>query len=83
MKEVTEDSIYRIGSLSKLITVYLFLLEVGPSYWNHAITEYIPELEAAASNCLARKDPIECTDWHAVTLGALASHMAGVPRDCM
>lgn len=83
VKEVTEDSIYRLGSLCKLITVYLFLIEVGPSYWNQAITEYIPELEAAASNCSALEDPIDCIDWHAVTLGALASQMAGVPRDCM
>lgn len=79
---VTKDSIFRIGSGSKLITVYLFLLEAGPKWWNHPITEFIPRLADAAKACSATQDPIDCLDWDDVTLGALASHMAGVPRDC-
>ncbi|CAJ2501454.1 Uu.00g043070.m01.CDS01 [Anthostomella pinea] len=81
VKQVTEDSVYRIGSGSKLITVYLFLIEVGAKYWNHPITEFVPQLADAAKNCSAAKDPVDCTDWNDVTLGALASHMAGMPAD--
>ena len=80
--KVTEDSIYRIGSLSKLITAYLFLVEAGPKYWNHPITDFIPELAAAAKKCSAASDPVNCIDWSEITVGAVASHMGGLPRDC-
>lgn len=80
--EVTPDSIYRIGSLSKLITIYLFLIEAGPRWWNYPITEFVPQLEVAALACRAAENAVDCVDWDAVTLGALASHMAGLPRDC-
>lgn len=83
VKHVTEDSVYRIGSGSKLITVYLFLIEAGWKYWGHPITEFIPQLKSAAQNCSATSNAVDCIDWDEVTLGALASHMAGLPRDCM
>jgi hypothetical protein len=59
------------------------MIEAGPNYWSHFITEYIPELKTAASGCSASEDPINCIDWDEITLGALASHTAGLPRDCM
>lgn len=82
VKHVTENSIYRIGSVSKLLTIYLFLIEAGPSYWNHPITEFVPALATAAEKCSAARDAVDCIDWTDITLGALASHMAGIPRDC-
>lgn len=81
-KHVSEDSIYRVGSLSKLITIYLFLIEAGSKYWNHPITEFVSQLADATRNCSAIKNAVDCVDWNEVTLGALASHMAGIPRDC-
>ena len=82
VKNVTENSIYRIGSVSKLITVYLFLTELGPKYWNRPVTEFVPRLKQAAENCSASEDSADCADWDAITLGSLASHMAGIGRDC-
>jgi CubicO group peptidase (beta-lactamase class C family) len=82
VKTVDANSIYRLGSGSKLMTAYLFMIEAGPQYWDHYITQYVPELAAAASNCSANKDAIDCIDWREITLGALASHLGGVPRDC-
>ncbi|KAK3672594.1 hypothetical protein LTR78_007645 [Recurvomyces mirabilis] len=79
--EVGVDSVFRIGSGSKLITTYLWLVEVGTKYWGHSITEFVPELAEAPQNCSASADPVDCIDWDEITLGALASHMAGVPRD--
>ncbi|KAK5137383.1 hypothetical protein LTR08_008961 [Meristemomyces frigidus] len=81
VKQVTKDSVYRIGSGSKLITIYLFLLEVGWKYWNHPITDFVAELKPAARNCSASSNALDCMDWDEITLGALASHMAGIPRD--
>jgi len=82
VKHVTEDLIYRIGSGSKLVTMYLFLIEAGWKYLNDAITDFVPQLTQAARNCSAPDDPVDCIDWSEVTLGALASHMARIPRDC-
>ncbi|KAK5120560.1 hypothetical protein LTR85_006216 [Meristemomyces frigidus] len=81
VKQVTENSVYRIGSGSKLITIYLILIEVGWKYWDHPITDFVPQLGAAARKCSAGTDAVDCIDWNGVTLGALASHMAGIPRD--
>ncbi|KAK3081622.1 hypothetical protein LTS18_004686, partial [Coniosporium uncinatum] len=81
VQAVTEDSVYRIGSLSKLITAYIFLLAAGPKYWEYPVTKFLPELREAAKNCSAKSRAVDCIDWTHVTLGALASHMAGIPRD--
>ncbi|KAK5168278.1 uncharacterized protein LTR77_006847 [Saxophila tyrrhenica] len=79
--KITEDAIFRIGSLSKLVSAYAWLIEAGPTYWDQPITKYIPELKKAAKKCSAADGPIDCTDWDEITLGALASHQAGIPRD--
>ncbi len=38
------DSIFRIGSISKLLTVYAHLLNGGLSLWENPVTDYVPEL---------------------------------------
>ncbi len=73
------DTLYRIASISKLVTVYATLTEIGDGYWNKPITDFIPELAAAK---LKVKNPVYDIDWDEVTLGALASHLAGVPQQC-
>lgn len=79
VKSVDSNSIYRIGSVSKLFTVYTFLAEVGETHWREPVTKYIPELAAAAKS---RQDSLESVQWDDVTLGDLASQMAGIARDC-
>lgn len=79
MKNVTENTIYRIGSNSKLVTAYLFLLEAGSRYWSQPVTDFVPEL--LEETCSAAANSIDCTDWKDITLGALAGHMAGIARD--
>lgn len=72
------DSIYRIGSVSKLWTAYIWLIAAGDSSWNEPITKYIPELEAIVAQGTSS---INNVNWTAITVGALASHMAGIGRD--
>ena len=50
---------YRIASISKLLTVYTLLLEIGDKYWDRAITDFIPELRALATK--SRSDLIGFT----------------------
>ncbi|KAK5172736.1 uncharacterized protein LTR77_002856 [Saxophila tyrrhenica] len=75
-KKVDADSIYRIGSISKLLTIYLWLLEDGDRHFNVPITDYLPTLTeyAAESSGLT-------STWTDITIGDLAGQMAGLSRD--
>ena len=78
------DSVYRVGSISKLFTVYSLLVQAGDGYWQDPVTKWVPELAA-----IAAEDPKEGIEdisrirWEDVTLGDLANQLAGLPRDCM
>lgn len=75
-----DDTVYRVGSISKLLFLYTFLVEAGHDYWHRPITAFVPELVEAAEACSAEADPLTCPDWDEITLGALASHLAGLGR---
>lgn len=81
--KVDSNTIYRIGSVSKLLTVYTYLAAAGDASFNEPVTKYIPELAAyATKNAAALKtSDIDIFDWNEITVGALASHMAGIIRD--
>lgn len=81
---VDENTIFRIGSLSKLFTVYTYLMTVGDASWNDPITKYVPELAAyVAKNAaiLDSGDNVDVIQWDQITVGSLASHLAGIPRE--
>lgn len=68
-----EETIYRIGSVSKLLTVYAILIHTGSvEIFDHNVTQYLPEL---AGN--SREDSLTSIIWEDVTIGALASQQAG------
>ena len=83
---VDEDTVFRIGSGSKLWTLLLFLIADGEKHFNNPITEYIPELRKAARNTAGntteRNDLVDFTRWEDITVLELASHLAGLGRDC-
>ena len=82
--QVDIDSIYRLGSITKLITVYSLLVAAGDGYWQEPVTKYVPELAE-----IAQGDPAEGIEditrirWQDITVGDLANHLSGLPRDCM
>lgn len=76
----TKNSIYRIGSISKLLTTYTLLVGYGWEIWEHSITQYITELRGAVLSGDGRS--IENVYWDGVTVGAVASHLSGIGRDC-
>jgi hypothetical protein len=80
-KSVDSNTIYRIGSLTKLISVYTFLIQDGDIKLNEPVTKYVPELLAAAQALNATQDPLDHVAWEDVTLGELASQMADIGRD--
>ncbi|KAI0148331.1 beta-lactamase/transpeptidase-like protein [Hypoxylon sp. NC0597] len=77
VKTVDENTVFRLGSLTKIYTIYSFLINAGDKYWNEPITKYVPELQALAN----RSDPVNYVAWDDVTLGGLATQLTGIPRE--
>lgn len=62
------DAIYRMASVSKLITSYLLLLQAGDGVWAEKATAHIPELAGKQY-------------WDEITVGALAGYISGVTSE--
>lgn len=73
------DSVFRIGSVSKLLEVYTMLAEIGDKYWDQPVTKYIPELRSHVNK--SESDPIDYVAWDQITLGALGGQVTGITRD--
>jgi CubicO group peptidase (beta-lactamase class C family) len=76
-ENVTNTSMYRIGSISKIFTVYTLLVNYGWEHWNDCIMKYLPELQHADHN-----PSVAHVDWSKITIGDLASQLSGIGRDC-
>ncbi|OTB06406.1 hypothetical protein M426DRAFT_318815 [Hypoxylon sp. CI-4A] len=79
VKSVDGDTVYRLGSVTKIFTILTFLIEAGDTYWNTPVTQWVPELELLSGR--AEYDPVMNVNWESITLQDLASHMAGIVRD--
>lgn len=86
VSKVDENTVFRIGSTSKMFPMLLLLIEGGFNSLQDPISKYIPEIKVAADellhNSTKRNDGIDYTKWNEVTVGELASHLAGIARDC-
>lgn len=82
VQEVDENTVFRIGSISKLWTMFLFMTLGGTRYFHEPVSKYVPELQTRYSTAQT-KDKINYLQWRDVTIGELASHQAGLTRDCM
>lgn len=80
VRQVDGNTVYRVGSVTKIFTVLTYLAQVGDSSWNDPITKYVPELVSMAAN--GSGNSIFTPDWDSITLGALASQTSGLIRDC-
>lgn len=87
VKEITEDTVFRIGSGSKLWTMFLLTIKTHGKILNDPVAKYIPQLRAASSdlqkNSTEKSYQANYIQWDQVTVGEIASHLAGFPRDCM
>lgn len=70
--ELDDGTIFRIGSVSKIYTVYSILAHAGLEIFNHPVTFYVPELLGNAGS-----DPLSKIKWEDVTVGALAAQQGG------
>lgn len=67
--KVDDESIYRIGSVSKLFTAYAILAKAGIQVLDCPVTDYVPEL-------LGGSEPYTIP-WKKITVGALMSQQGG------
>lgn len=77
-KKVDSDSIYRIASISKLLTIYLWLIRDGDRRLSDPIIEHVPQLATFDTS----QSDYALPDWSDITVGDLMSFLAGVGRDC-
>ncbi|KAJ9623791.1 hypothetical protein H2204_011083 [Knufia peltigerae] len=84
-KNVDEGTVFRIGSVSKLFTIYTLLISESYDIFSRWIGDFIPELVAPteAAPILNTTNSFErlTANWSEITIGALGSHMAGIARD--
>ncbi|EKJ73022.1 hypothetical protein FPSE_06810 [Fusarium pseudograminearum CS3096] len=79
--KVDSDTVFRMASLSKVFPV-VALLKLHKVNFDDRVTKYLPELRAL--NKEARKnDAVWAVDWDEITVGALASHLGGIPADLL
>ncbi|KAJ0375315.1 hypothetical protein COL26b_006526 [Colletotrichum chrysophilum] len=69
---LNDQTIGRIGSVSKLFTVYAIIAKAGIEVFSHPVTKYLPELLGNSSG-----DPLKHVRWEDITVGALAAQQAG------
>ncbi|KAF1912819.1 beta-lactamase/transpeptidase-like protein [Ampelomyces quisqualis] len=82
VKRVDGDTVYRLGSVSKIFTVVAWLAELGDVHWNQPITNFIPELANISAQAASRPfDEVRQTSWEDITIASLASQISGVGRD--
>ena len=79
---VKSDTMYRIGSISKVFTVLTALLQNDKINWATPVTEYLPELKNVVQEQGDGGDNGFGVNWDQVTVEALATHLAGIGREC-
>lgn len=67
-----DKTISRIGSVTKLFTVYAIIAKAGIKVFSDPVTKYLPELAGNSSG-----NPLQRIRWEDITVGALASQQAG------
>ncbi|PVH91188.1 beta-lactamase/transpeptidase-like protein [Periconia macrospinosa] len=78
-QNIDGESVFRIGSVSKLVSIYMLLREIGDGHWDTPITDILPELRDTTKG----RDRMDFVAWDDITLGALAGQLAGIPRELL
>lgn len=80
-ENVTTETVFPVGTLTQLFTVYSWLVLTTDVSWSSPITDFLPELKQASLNT-SEYDIGIGVDWESITVGSLVSHMSGLVRDC-
>ncbi|PGG99659.1 hypothetical protein GX51_06214 [Blastomyces parvus] len=67
-QKLNGDTMYRIASISKAMTVYTFLIEAGYKYFNEPIAKFVPEIQRAIWKEGRNPDNTIVPQWEDITL---------------
>lgn len=76
--KVDGDSIYRVASVSKLVTTLAGMVELSEEDWNRPLSDIIPALGTYARTHVNDSNAIYMTQWDQITPWALATQLSGV-----
>ncbi|EEH11641.1 conserved hypothetical protein [Histoplasma capsulatum G186AR] len=79
-QKLNGDTMYRIASISKVMTLYTFLIEAGFKYFNEPVAKFVPEIEREIQRQWGNIDDTLVPQWREITVGSLANYyndMAG------
>lgn len=65
------NTVYRIGSITKVFTTLAFLAEAGDEHFNRPITDFIPELAAMSQS----KDELRSVYWEDISIESLMAQV--------
>lgn len=77
---VDENTVYRIGSISKLMTMYTLLIVDGDKSWNFPVTNYLPQLAKIPEPDFSSTGVLP--QWDQIAVIDLATHQGGIVSDC-
>ncbi|KAL4746355.1 hypothetical protein BDW72DRAFT_210498 [Aspergillus terricola var. indicus] len=80
VNRIDGDTVFRIGSCSKIWTVLLLLMETGEELFHEPVRKYFPEVENAIEDLDGDLNEVDEVRWKDVTIGDLVSQMAGLER---
>ncbi|OJD26306.1 hypothetical protein ACJ73_02308 [Blastomyces percursus] len=66
-QKLNGDTMYRIASISKAMTVYTLLIEAGFKYFNEPIAKFIPEIQLAIWKAGRSPDDTIVPQWRDIT----------------
>ena len=77
--KVDEDTIYRIASVSKLITTFAGQLTLAKEDWDRPLSDIIPQLGDYARANADNLNPVYTIQWDQITPWSLATQLSGIP----
>ncbi|KAI9753260.1 MAG: hypothetical protein M4579_005233 [Chaenotheca gracillima] len=78
-RQVDANSIYRVASISKLVTALTGMIELSEEDWNRPLSEVIPDFVKDRIKGAAASDQTQTVQWDKVTLWSLATQLSGIP----
>ncbi|EDN07365.1 predicted protein [Histoplasma mississippiense (nom. inval.)] len=75
-QKLNGDTMYRIASISKAMTLYTFLIETGFKYFNEPVAKFVPEIEREIQRQGVNLDDTLVPQWREITVGSLANMFA-------
>ena len=79
-KNVDADSIYRIASVSKLITAYVGMIELDDKDWNTPLSTIFSGFKDVVEKAAPNFDAVKDIQWDKITVSDIAAHIGGIPR---